>query len=113
MTATRTRKLHAPKPRGATYNKLLTMCELPQRRRYLRHPDHPQPVNCRECVAALRTACAPEEFALRSGIFPRGPHDLPMRKCRRCGEVDEFTSESEAFGVCATCMDHANRPERP
>ena len=38
-----------------------------------------------------------------------GPHGLPVRKCRRCEYFDEFTSESEAHGICSSCMAYANR----
>jgi hypothetical protein len=97
-----------------------TACSLDQRRRYVRMvPGIPnvgaftgEVVNCGHCLAACRHL-DPAEHLIRTGIALRGPHGLPMYTCKRCGEVDEFTSESEAHGICATCMSYANAPERP
>jgi hypothetical protein len=105
----RTRKIHAAKPKDARPR--LTMCDLPQSHRYIRHPAG-EAVNCGECLVACQ-ALEPIEHLCRTGIAKRGPHGLPMYTCKRCGEIDEFTSESEAHGICATCMSYANAPERP
>ena len=106
--------MHAAAARHAT------ACGWPQRRRYIRPSgdfaivgsNTREIVNCAECFAA----CAqldPAEHLARTGAPKIGPHGLPMYTCKKCGEVDEFTSESTAFGLCATCMAHANAPERP
>lgn len=109
----KTRKIHAPhlKKRG------LTMCELPQARRYVRmYPSAllvvrgtGEPVNCHECLLALVDACTFADFLLHAGLYKPGPHGLPVKLCKRCKEWDEFTSESDAHGICASCMAHANR----
>jgi hypothetical protein len=69
-------------------------------------------VNCPGCLAAL-SALPPAEYLVRTGVAKLGPHGLPMRTCKECGEVDEFISESQAFGLCYRCMDDHNRPSPP
>jgi hypothetical protein len=117
MRANRTtRKIHAAS------QGLLTACALPQSRRYVRMHGAQglrsvgaltgEPVNCPGCMAAL-SGLPPAEYLIRTGVAKLGPHGHPLRTCAECGEVDEFTSESRAFGLCYRCMDDHNRPEPP
>ena len=109
----KTRKIHAShlSKRG------LTMCELPQSRRYVRmYPDAKlvvrgtgEPVNCNECLRALVDACTYPEFLWHAGLYKTGPNGLPVKHCRRCDEWAEFGAESDAHGICVSCMASANR----
>ena len=92
-----------------------TLCGLPISRRYVRSGNESDAwaVNCDDCLRALVDACTYPEFLRRAGFAKAGPHGLPVKHCERCGEWDEFTSESDAHGICATCMAYANRPETP
>lgn len=108
----KTRKIHAA---GADYR---TACDLYAKRRYVRPhagwraigPFTVEKVNCIECLKMLVDNCDFAEFLARSGEAKTGSHGLPVKKCKRCGEWDEFTSESDAHGMCCSCMNICNRP---
>ena len=103
----KTRKIHAKSSAGR-----LTACGLPQKRRYVRNGNESAgwAVNCTPCLKALVASSTFEEFLTRCGTAKTGPRGFPVRKCRRCGEWDEFTSESDAHGICCSCMHICNRP---
>jgi hypothetical protein len=108
---TRTRKIHARDPK----NFLATMCERPTSRRYCRSGNESAAyaVNCQDCLRVLVDTCDYKEFLRRAGFAKIGPHGLPVKECKRCDGYDEFTSESEAHGICAGCMASANQPDHP
>ncbi len=123
-----TRKIHAPARElrldGDDFPEHVTTCGQPQRRRYVRlvagRPSvgagTGEPVNCSGCLAALRApgALAPDEYLAVAGApMLSARNRLPILKCNRCGDWDEQTSESQAHGICATCMHQLNRPETP
>lgn len=113
----KTRKIHAVMvygeyPKGVATIGRLTACNLPTSRRYVRTGNESAKwvVNCNGCLRALVDACDYSDFLKRAGLAKLGPSGFPVRKCRRCGEWDEFTSESDAHGICASCMNICNRP---
>lgn len=99
----------------------VTACGEAQRRRYVRlvtgRPNvgafTGEPVNCSVCLAALRAYPPDEYLAIAGSPMLSTRNSLPILKCSRCGNWDEHTSESQAHGVCATCMHRLNRPEAP
>jgi hypothetical protein len=104
----KTRKIHA----AGVLDRRFTLCTLARSRRYVRAgnegPDWA--VNCQDCLKVLVDTCTYPEFLQRAGLAKKGPNGFPVRKCRKCGEFDEFTSESDAHGLCVTCMHYVNRP---
>jgi hypothetical protein len=108
---TKIRKIHARDPK----NFLATMCKHPTRRRYCRSGNESAAytVNCQDCLRELVAVCNYADFLRRAGFAKRGSHGLPIKECKSCGEYDEFTSESEAHGICAGCMASANQPDHP
>jgi hypothetical protein len=120
-----TRKVHAPAREvrldGDDFPEHVTTCGQPQRRRYVRlvtgRPNvgafTGEPVNCSACLAALR-AHLPDEYLAVAGIpMLSVRNNLPILLCSRCDDWDEQTSESQAHGICASCMHQLNKPEAP
>jgi hypothetical protein len=120
-----TRKVHAParEPRKDVddFPTYVTTCGQPQHRRYVRFvagrtnvgAGTGEPVNCSVCLAALR-AHPPDEYLVIAGTPMLSVRNrLPILPCSRCGDWDEQTSESQAHGICASCMHQLNRPEAP